>query len=66
MNEYSYKQFSKSFVRRNALSYAVDILTSKRNESTCVPRDYVRRIFNFYTLKTLKHDYPNKSFLRAG
>lgn len=50
MNEYSYKQFSKSFVRRNALSYAVDILTSKRNESTCVPRDYVRRIFNFYTL----------------
>lgn len=50
MNEYSYKQFSKNFVRRNALSYAVDILTSKRNESTCVPRDYVRRIFNYYTL----------------
>lgn len=50
MVEYSYKQFSKNYVRRNALSYAVDILTNKRNESTCVPRDYVRRIFNFYTL----------------
>lgn len=50
MNEHSYKQFSKKFVRRSALSYAVDILTNKRNESTCVPRDYVRRIFNFYTL----------------
>ena len=50
MMEYSYKQFSKNYVRRNVLSYAVDILTNKRNESTCVPRDYVRRIFNFYTL----------------
>ncbi len=50
MSEYSYKQFSKNYVRRNALSYAVNILTSKRNESTCVPRDYVRRIFNYYTL----------------
>ena len=50
MSEYSYKQFSKNFVRKNALSYAVDILTNKRNESTCVTRDYVRKIFNFYTL----------------
>ena len=50
MNEYSYKQFSKNAARRNALSYAVDILTNRRNESTCVKREYVRRIYNYYTL----------------
>lgn len=50
MSEYSYKQFTKKVVRRNALSFAVDILTNKRNESTCVSRDYVRKIYNYYTL----------------
>lgn len=50
MNEYSYKQFSKNAVRRKALSYAVDILTNRRNESTCVTREYVRQIYNYYTL----------------
>lgn len=50
MKNYSYKQFSKNVVRRKVLSYAVEILTNRRNESTCVSREYVRNIYNYYTL----------------
>lgn len=50
MIEYSYHQFSKNVVRHNALSYAINILTFKREKSPCVKRDYVRNLYNFFTM----------------
>ena len=47
-----YNQFEKSKVRHISISKAVDMLTTKRYESTCVKRDYVRNIYDYYTITT--------------
>ncbi len=49
-SEYSYGQFNKNFIRHNVLSYAIELLTSKREESACVHRSYVRKLYDFFTL----------------
>ena len=47
-----YNQFEKNKVRHISISKAVDMLTTKRYESTCVKRDYVRNIYDYYTITT--------------
>ena len=45
-----YNQFEKNKARHISISKAVDMLTTKRYESTCVERDYVRNIYDYYTI----------------
>lgn len=48
MDEYSYKQEAKNYVRHNSLLVAVNCLTVKRNAACCVPRTYVRELYDFF------------------
>lgn len=47
---YKYNQYTKQNVRHTALFKAVEILTSKRGQSCCVKRNYVRRLYDYFTL----------------
>lgn len=47
---YKYNQYTKQNVRHSALFKAVEILTSKRGQSCCVERNYVRRLYDYFTL----------------
>lgn len=49
MASYTYTQQKKNFVRHQALSYAVTLLTSDRGNATCVNRSYVRDVYDFFT-----------------
>lgn len=46
----SYNQYSKRLVRHSVLSWAVEILTSKREQSCCVERNYVRRVYDYFVM----------------
>ena len=48
--QYKYNQYTKQNVRHMALFKAVEILTSKRGQSCCVERNYVRRLYDYFTL----------------
>lgn len=45
-----YTQHKKNIVRHNVIQYAVSILTSKREDAPCVNRNYVRKVYDFFTL----------------
>lgn len=47
--KYTYNQLSKKSVRHLAISKAVEALTINREQSCCVERDYVRKIYDYYT-----------------
>ena len=49
MNDYSYMQISKRIVRHKILFHAVDTLTRKRGEACCVSRNYVRKVYDYFT-----------------
>ena len=48
--EYCYNQYNKDFIRRRILRSAVDKITLHREKSTCVARDYVRSIWEYFIL----------------
>lgn len=50
LGDKKYNQYEKRKVRHISVSEAIDMLTSRRNESCCVSRDYVRKIYDYYTL----------------
>ena len=45
---YKYNQYTKQNVRHTAIFKAVEILTSKREQSCCVERNYVRKIYDYF------------------
>lgn len=47
---YKYNQYTKRNVRHKAIFSAVEFLTSKRGQSCCVERNYVRRLYDYFTL----------------
>lgn len=47
---HTYNQFPKRIVRHKAIAHAVELLTSKRAHACCVERNYVRSIYDFYSL----------------
>ena len=47
---YKYDQYTKQNVRHTALVKAVEVLTSERSQSCCVERNYVRRLYDYFTL----------------
>lgn len=47
---YKYNQFTKQNTRHKAIYKAVENLTSKREHSCCVERNYVRKIYDYYIL----------------
>lgn len=55
---YSYNQFSKSLIRHNVLNYAVELLTSRRQEAACVARNYVRNLYDYFVYN--EDDSDNK------
>ena len=66
---YKYNQYTKQNVRHTALFKAVEILTSKRGQSCCVKRNYVRRLYDYFTLSEdisqNKAEAQNRSVARA-
>lgn len=44
----TYTQSKKNKVRHNTLIHAVSCLTTKRNSSCCVERDYVRTLYDYF------------------
>lgn len=48
--EYKYNQFSKKVVRHDAILHAVEMLTFKRENASCVERNYVRKVYDYYVL----------------
>lgn len=57
-NDYKYDQPEKRMIRHNIISHAVKSLTQERESSTCVSRDYVRKIYDSFV--NTKDDSPNK------
>ena len=57
-SEYKYDQSEKRIIRHNIISHAVKSLTQKREDSTCVSRDYVRKIYDSFV--NTKDDSSNK------
>lgn len=49
MSDLGYTQYKKNFVRHNAIKYAVSMLTTQRQNATCVHRDYVRKVYDYFT-----------------
>lgn len=49
MGERQYTQFKKNYVRHNSIQYAVSMLTTQRQSATCVSRDYVRIVYDYFT-----------------
>lgn len=47
---YKYNQYTKQNVRHTAIYKAVEILTTKREQSCCVERNYVRKMYDYFTL----------------
>lgn len=47
---YKYNQYTKRNVRHTAIYKAVEFLTTRREQSCCVERNYVRKIYDYYTL----------------
>lgn len=47
---YKYNQYTKRNVRHKAIFSTVELLTSKRGQSCCVERNYVRRLYDYFTL----------------
>ena len=45
---YKYNQYTKQNVRHTAIFKAVEFLTSKREQSCCVERNYVRKIYDYF------------------
>jgi len=45
---YSYNQFNKNLIRHKVLQYSIELLTSRRGNATCVPRDYVRKVYDHF------------------
>lgn len=45
---YTYNQAAKISARHKSLLYAVNLLTTTRNRSCCVERDYVRRAYDYF------------------
>lgn len=48
--DYKYNQYTKKIVRHEALLKAVEFLTFSREQSCCVERNYVRKIYDHFTL----------------
>ena len=57
-SDYKYDQSEKRIIRHNIISHAVKSLTQKREDSTCVRRDYVRKIYDSFV--NTKDDSSNK------
>ncbi|WP_346929596.1 hypothetical protein [Clostridium sp.] len=53
-----YNQYSKKIVRHSAILQAVEFLTTKRGQSCCVKRNYVRKVRDYYTFS--EDDSKNK------
>ncbi len=49
MSDRGYKQYTKNFVRHSVIKYAVSMLTTQRQNATCVHRDYVREVYDYFT-----------------
>lgn len=49
-DNYTYDQFSKKSVRHDAIMHAVEVLTLKRENASCVERNYVRKIYDYYNM----------------
>lgn len=58
-NDYKYDQPEKRIIRHNIISHAVKSLTQEREASTCVNRDYVRKIYDSFV--NTKDDSSNKT-----
>lgn len=44
----SYTQESKNIARHNTLFYAINLLTTKRGQASCVDRTYVRKVLDYF------------------
>lgn len=49
MTGIEYTQYKKNYVRHNAIKHAVSMLTTNRQSATCVERDYVRKVYDYFT-----------------
>lgn len=49
MSGIEYTQYKKNCVRHNSIKYAVSMLTTNRQNATCVERDYVRKVYDYFT-----------------
>lgn len=49
MTDYTYTQYAKTVVRHQILLYAITLLTSNRENASCVNRSYVRNVYDFLT-----------------
>ena len=49
MAEYRYTQFKKNYVRHSSIQHAVSILTTRRQDAPCVSREYVRKVYDYFT-----------------
>ena len=58
-NDYKYDQPEKRMIRHNIIFSAVKSLTQERESSTCVSRDYVRKIYDSFV--NTKDDSSNKT-----
>ena len=58
-NDYKYDQPEKRIIRHDIISRAVRSLTQEREASTCVNRDYVRKIYDSFV--NTKDDSSNKA-----
>lgn len=54
----SYRQHSKNYVRHSSISWAVETLTTKREQSCCVERNYVRKVHDYFVMN--EDDSTNK------
>ena len=52
----SYKQETKNAVRHTVIRKAVDLLTTKRAETCCVQRSYVRDLYDYFNDLTESHE----------
>ena len=48
MGSISYKQKSKQIARHAMIRSAVELLTQERDSLCCVPRNYVRDLFDYF------------------
>ena len=49
MAEYKYTQFKKNYVRHTSIQHAVSMLTTRRQDASCVSRGYVRELYDYFT-----------------
>ena len=61
-SNYKYDQEDKRMVRHNIISHSVKILTQDRETSTCVHRDYVRKVYDYFV--NTRDETPNKDETR--